>query len=371
MTSKTRLLLRESLFTAIAFLGFSYAYWLISLWGVRDLLVDGPITSYLDSGTIHLELILTSLLFGACIGVIGRVTDRPRFRRMPFVQVVLVRTVLLLIGLALVGFVVFLIISTWVMPPEAIAAVFYDVPPRMWISVGVWWALVVIGINFALEISRVLGPSNMWGLFLGRYRKPRVEERVFLFMDLKGSTAMAERLGHERYSELLQECFRDLTAIVLRHDADVYQYVGDEVVLSWPMTRGRDQERRSVRTLFEFQGALEAKRARFEERFGVVPEFRGGVEVGAVTVIEVGDVKREFAYHGDVLNTAARLLGLCKERDERLVVSRRVGDALADDVDVEPVWEDQVPLRGKAGTVEACALRLVEPGDMHPDQGGS
>jgi len=361
MTWKTRLLLRESLFTAIAFLGFSYAYWLISLWGIQDQLMEGPLRRYLESGMIHVELVATSLLFGASIGVVGRITDRPRFRRMPFVWVVVVRTVLLMAGLVLAGAFVLIIVLAWFMSWEGITSVFFDVPPRMWVSVGVWWGLVVIGINFSLEISRLLGPSNMWGLFIGRYRKPRVEERVFLFMDLKGSTTLAEQLGHARYSELLQQCFRDLTPFVLRYDAHVYQYVGDEVVLSWPRSRRGDSKRHSVQTFFDYERALREKSGSYEERFGVVPRFRGGIAFGPVTVIEVGDVKREIAYHGDVLNTAARLLGLCKERNEGLVVSRGVGEAVEGDGAVEFAWTESVPLRGKVHQVEACGLRVVSP----------
>ena len=99
------------------------------------------------------------------------------------------------------------------------------------------------------------------------------------------------------------------------------------------------------------------KEEAYEVRFGMVPEFRGGIDVGAVTVIEVGDVKREIAYHGDVLNTAARLLELCKTRGEELVVSRAVGEAVEEDTEVHTSWHEEVSLRGKRERIEAYSLQ--------------
>lgn len=186
-------------------------------------------------------------------------------------------------------------------------------------------------INFALEIERVIGTGNLWRLFIGRYHRSREEERVFLFMDLKGSTSTAEALGHHRYSELLQECYRDLTQVIMRYEAAIYQYVGDEVVMTWTCSSQGERKRASVQAFFAYQQALMSKKEAYEARFGTTPEFRGGIDAGPVTVIEVGDVKREIVYHGDVLNTAARLLELCKRKDEVLLVSHRVGEAVKQD----------------------------------------
>jgi adenylate cyclase len=231
--------------------------------------------------------------------------------------------------------------------------------PRYTISFVIYLVLVVGAINFALEIERVVGPGNLWWLFTGRNRRPREEDRVFLFMDLKGSTTIAEKLGHQKYSELLQECYLDLTRAVIRNEADIYQYVGDEVVMSWPCTNQDVGKRASVNTFFAYQRALLEKKEVYELRFGMAPEFRGGIDAGAVTVIEVGDVKREIVYHGDVLNTAARLLELSKTRGEGLVVSHSVGEAVEQDTDVRTSWHEEVPLRGKKERVDAYGLQKV------------
>lgn len=353
-------MMRESAFTAAAFTAASYGYYLIAFWGVQDHFVAGPLRDYMTSPAVHVELLLAGILFGSLIGVINRITETPRFRSRPVAQLVLFRTLLYLVSLGAVAGVVMLVFVTLIFPWETLAAAFRAMTPRYTLSFGLWTALVVVAINFTLEVERVIGPGNLWRLLIGRYRQPREEERVFLFMDLKGSTATAEELGHLRYSELLQECYRDLTEVVMRYQAAIYQYVGDEVVLSWPCTDHGERKKDSVQAFFAYQEALAGKREAYEERFGFAPEFRGGIDLGRVTVIEVGDVKREIVYHGDVLNTAARLLELCKTQGEGLVVSHAVGEAVEDDDGVHTTWHGEVPLRGKRERVDAYGLRAAD-----------
>ena len=78
--------------------------------------------------------------------------------------------------------------------------------------------------NFALSVFHTLrakiGYTDFGNLLVGRYRKPAEEERTFMFLDLKGSTTIAEQLGHRRYSSLIQDCFRDLTGTLLATRAE-------------------------------------------------------------------------------------------------------------------------------------------------------
>ena len=45
---------------------------------------------------------------------------------------------------------------------------------------------------------------------------------------------------------------------------------------------------------------------------------------GTVTVAEVGELKKEIAYHGDVLNTASRIQDKCNEYDKPLLISNNL-----------------------------------------------
>lgn len=88
-------------------------------------------------------------------------------------------------------------------------------------------------IEIFYEIDRKLGQGVLLKFLLGQYYQPKEEERVFLFMDLKSSTFYAEKLGHFKYSRLIQDCFKDISSAVVKNHAQIYQYVGDEVVLTW------------------------------------------------------------------------------------------------------------------------------------------
>ena len=98
--------------------------------------------------------------------------------------------------------------------------------------------MLAVTIQFVLQMNRMLG-ANVLGYFVaGVYRRPKAEERVFLFVDLEGSTQLAERLGSARYFELLRRFVDDLTDPVLESEGEIYQYAGDEVVITWPIAAG-------------------------------------------------------------------------------------------------------------------------------------
>lgn len=147
-----------------------------------------------------------------------------------------------------------------------------------------------------------------------------------MFLDLRGSTTIAEDLGHLRYSMLIQDCFDDL-GVVAEHAADVYQYVGDGVILTWDFREGL-RDGNCLAAFFRFRERLTARRAYYLDHYGREPIFSAGVNAGVVTVTEVGRFKREIAYHGDSINTAARIQGRCKELGHDLLISGALADQL-------------------------------------------
>ena len=347
------------MFAALAFTSAIYLYYLTANWGLQDFLVEGLLKEYLTSPAVHVEYLIAGVLFGAVVGVVNRFAETRWLRRKSFGVIVLIRTALYMAGLAVVAVIVMAILAaTSLWPADEMVRLWQAFSFRYLLAIGIWLVLMVAGIDFLLEIRRVIGQQNLWRLFTGHYRQPRDEDRIFLFMDLEASTSMAESLGHKVYSRLIQECFQDLTLVALEYDAAIYQYVGDEVILSWPAGRVGSQSD-SVRAFFFFERILAEKRSSYQERFGVVPVFRGGIDMGPVTATEIGDLKRDIAYHGDVLNTAARILGLCKERRQRLLVSDRVGDAVEADPTVRSSWRDEVIMKGKREQTTVYSLEPV------------
>ena len=169
-------------------------------------------------------------------------------------------------------------------------------------------------------MNRMLG-INVLGYFAaGIYRRPKAEERIFLFVDLVGSTQLAERLGSARYFELLRRFVDDLSDPVLESDGEIYQYAGDEVVITWRLAAGV-RAASCITCFFAIRAAVARHAARYEGEFGVVPQFRGGLHGGTVTGGELGDLRQQIVFVGDILNTAARLEEYAKRSQLDLVVS--------------------------------------------------
>ncbi|MBS1938589.1 MAG: adenylate/guanylate cyclase domain-containing protein [Bacteroidetes bacterium] len=196
---------------------------------------------------------------------------------------------------------------------------------RLWLGTAlVLYAMIGnVAVSFFKEVERSFGPGTMRPLILGLYRQPQVEDRVFMFMDLRGSTTLAESLGHLRYSAMVRDLFQEVNREVPRHLAEIYQYVGDEVVLTWDRHAGPDAQR-CLKMFFAVQDRIQARAAFYHERYGLVPQFKAGVHAGQVTAVEIGDIKREIAYHGDTINTAARIQGKSNEFGHLLLVSREM-----------------------------------------------
>lgn len=210
-------------------------------------------------------------------------------------------------------------------------------------------------LSFLVQLGQKIGPQVLGKMLLGRYRKPREEERIFMFLDLKSSTSIAEKLGHVLYSQLLQACFADISQVVINNRAEIYQYVGDEIVLSWKLREGLRDEN-CIRFFFSYQEVLNSRESYYKEKFGLFPEFKAGIHIGTATVAEVGLVKREIAYHGDVLNTASRIQGACNRFEQKLLVSRQLIERMGKSIPYHIEEMGSIDLRGKQHSVKICSV---------------
>lgn len=163
---------------------------------------------------------------------------------------------------------------------------------------------------FYSEISENIGHGMLMNFFTGRYHQPIEEKRIFLFSDMKSSTTIAEKLGHVEYFKLLRKYYSDFSDAIIRHSGEVYQYIGDEIVISWKYQDGI-KNYNCINCFFAMKEALIKKADWYDKTFGVVPTFKVGLHVGEVTTGEIGALKKEIIFTGDVLNTTARIQGLC------------------------------------------------------------
>lgn len=217
-------------------------------------------------------------------------------------------------------------------------------------------------VSFIRQTNRSFGPGLLTSLLLGRYRDPVREQRIFMFMDMKSSTTHAEELGPERYSAMVRDLFHDVDGVVTRFEAEIYQYVGDEVVFTWNLPDVRDV-RNCLRFFFAVQDAIAAKREHYESTYQRFPTFKAGLHVGDVIAVEIGEVKREIAYHGDAINTAARIQGMSNQFGEPLLVSADLLQLCTDlgGAGLQATTLGYVTLRGKNTGLEILAVQRIDP----------
>lgn len=165
------------------------------------------------------------------------------------------------------------------------------------------------------DISEHLGHNVLLNFFSGKYHQPKEESRVFMFLDMKSSTSFAEQLGHKTYFRFLSDYYNQLSNAIIQNKGEVYQYVGDEIVVTWEKADGLERHN-CIRCFYDMKQSLQKKSSYFEETYGVVPSFRAAIHTGPVTTGEIGALKKEIFFTGDVLNvTASRnYVSLCNRK---------------------------------------------------------
>lgn len=208
---------------------------------------------------------------------------------------------------------------------------------------------------FYLEISDNIGHRVLGNFFTGKYHKPREELRIFLFSDMKSSTHIAEKLGHIRYFELLKDYYDDMSAAIIEYEGEVYQYVGDEIVISWEYEKGI-RNNNCINCFFRMKKDIADKSHEYLEKYGVAPDFKSGLHFGSVTTGEIGSLRKDIIFTGDVLNATARIQGLCKTLEKDLLVSMELIDQLEITNGMEIIGLGKFELRGKNEKMEIATI---------------
>ena len=219
------------------------------------------------------------------------------------------------------------------------------ISPNTLIPFFTWLAVAALTV-IALLVNDKYGPGVFRKFLLGHYFNPKREARIFMFLDLRSSTTIAEELGEERYFSFLREVFKFATPAILNNEGEIYQYVGDEIVISWEIDKGK-RGAHCIQCYFDIQEVLNNKKSHFDEHYGHHPEFKAGIHYGHVMAGEIGIVKREIAFSGDVLNTAARIQAKCNELGVNILTSKAIIDLLEPAGKFKPEEVGAIELRGK------------------------
>ena len=246
------------------------------------------------------------------------------------------------------------IVVAALLSPDAAAAALQGAMPRP-VAIAIAFSMS-LSLILVLQMSRLIGERTLLDILLGRYHRPRAEERFFLFVDIAGSTPIAERIGPAAVHRFLGEVFRLASDPIDDHGGEVYQYVGDEIVITWTLAEGRGGAR-ALACFFAIEQALDRAAPDFAREFGAEPRLRAALHAGPVITGEVGGSRRAIVYHGDVMNTTSRIEQATRDLERKYLVSSDALERLdgADAYTLEDLGLQR--LRGRAAAVRVYAVK--------------
>ncbi len=326
-------------------------------------------TSFTDD-PMRFRLVPTLISSWVTIGIAGFfagtfIIDKvePWLRRLPFwkalIQLLLFYIVAGSIMLS-VGAVFFqsLVFRSTPLDPVVQQEIIFFLTGLDFLKFFVSWGIIFIGTIILLMIYDKYGPGNFRNLLLGRYFHPREEERIFMFLDIRSSTEIAERLGDQKFFRFIHDFINDATEPILYTKGEIYQYIGDEIIVSWKMKNGIE-DANCISCFFEVKNAMQRASKHYLKNYEQIPEFKAGLHYGSVISGEIGAVKKEIVFYGDVLNTASRIQSECNTHQLDLLLSDDLLGLLNLPMEYKAQSIGEIQLRGKS---EGIGLSTVVQG---------
>jgi adenylate cyclase len=175
-------------------------------------------------------------------------------------------------------------------------------------------------------------------------------EVSLLFADVRGSTALAERMQPGQFRDLMSRFYSVASEVVFDHDGAVDKFVGDELVaMFYPLLTGERHAARAV------EAAVALLRATGHQDVGGpwIP-IGAGVNTGLAWVGSVGEGQHtELTALGDTVNVAARLASTAAGGE--VLVTSESATAAGLDAGLE---RRQLELKGRQGLTEVVALHV-------------
>jgi adenylate cyclase len=282
-----------------------------------------------------------------------------KFRKYPLWLSFLLKTVvlsLLTAVYAILNFYVIYIFVYGVNPLSASRSLYHYIFETTWLVNYIESRLLLYVITLLLlEINEKYSPGVFTDIFIGKYLNPREEKRIILFIDLKDSTPTAEKLGHKKYFFYIRDFIHHISLALLEYDGLIYQYVGDEIVVSWLSNEGN--KNKCIQSVIRARRIIQKESNYYRREYGTVPEYRIGVHLGMVMVGEIGIVKKDLTMSGDAMNTTARIRTMGGELNQKFIGSSDfVANAGLKDWQVESLGS--IDLKGKELPMELFAIKI-------------
>ncbi|WP_228027864.1 adenylate/guanylate cyclase domain-containing protein [Costertonia aggregata] len=359
LSAKNKYYLKRILPFGIIWLAIS----LLLLWSDYAVLAD---QSQVDEWVIPITpaiFVFSSVsvfIVGCLVGAIEVFVVNKLFANQSFPKKIIGKFLLYTTVLFILVFILYLIAASIVSKESVFSKSVWNQYVQFFTSithVSTWVQLLfslLVSLIFA-EVSENLGQNILYNFFTGRYHKPVDENRIFMFVDMKDSTTIAEKLGHKNYFKLLKDYYRSFSDAIIKNYGEVYQYVGDEIVITWNLDDGLI-DNRCIQCFFEMKTALEKQTQHFEKKYNTIPNFKAALHFGEVTTGEIGALKKDIFFTGDVLNTTARILGLTTKLKEDFLISEPLSRKLETSEDYSLENLGTKILKGKTKSIQVCAV---------------
>lgn len=346
-------------------------FWLAMLWmfaGIlvavyNHLLIRTPYFDASHSYSFRFNLITNAgggLLAGVMIAPVMYFFLQEKLKRFSLFTFLILNglsySVLISVNFAIFGAIYYSIaMKQWIFSETILQTTLDTIRGPVFGSTLMYWTLVSVFTSFLLQVVDKYGRTVFPDFLMGKYHHPREETRIFMFMDLRSSTTIAEKLGHERYFSFLNEVLRDITPPILANRGEIYQYVGDEVVITWKLAAGT-RDNRCVQCFFNISDRMERLSDKYRNLYGEVPVFKAALHSGTVTTGEVGVIKKDIVFVGDVVNTAARIQEKCNELGARLLVSKELSNRMHLEKSYLVSFIGKLDIRGRDKDIEIVAV---------------
>jgi adenylate cyclase len=362
LSAKHRFRIRRIIPFVIIWFVLALVYCVVDM-GIRADSPSGPaVTTPYDPATAFLTVCPASIIMGLAMGLLEVYVLNHKFRNRSFAAHITIKTaiytaavIVFITGVRVIYNSLYRHLS--IADPEIVRIPLNSLGSvYFWSIVTYAGTIVAVSLLFA-EIRHHMGHGVLRNYFTGRYRKPKEEERIFMFLDMKSSTTIAEQMGHVDYFGLLNRYYADMTEAILASSGEICQYVGDEIVISWTLSAGV-WDNNCLVCFFRIKDRLEGQAAHYLKAFGRVPGFKAGLHCGHVTTGEIGSVRKDIIFTGDVMNTTARIQCLCNEHEVDILVS----EALMTKLKVDRYQVREIGMRELKGKDEKVRLYTVARG---------
>ncbi len=327
------------------------------LYGVVELGLLGSMEYYPATGNAYypsyslVAIPIISVTLGTMVGLLEELWLRQFLSNRSFVPKVLLKSIVHTFILILVLFLCTFPFNAHLLgKPLLHPAVLQSV--KLFFNNFAFWSTAIFAGSFiflSLFLSGtidMLGTQSIQNFFTGKYHGSKSQERIFMFLDMRSSTTIAEKLGDAQYYHLLRQYYDAMTDAIMNWRGEIYQYVGDEIIISWPYALGTKNDA-CLHCFYDIQRSLENRSRFFQDAFGIVPRFKAAVHSGRVTAGEVGVLKKDILFTGDVLNTTARIQGKCNELNADLLISSDLFQMLPKGSDFRFADKGHFALRGR------------------------